>query len=197
MRPRKGGGTLLCLPNADHRRSDRWIGRPPHPSRGNRASGDHLHPAMACRSWQRLPGDTACRSVSAASANRASRGNREELARVARNTPACLSYRPDRTHRRRGQSDRHPSPPDAARHAAGHRRDTIVERDRRSPDPLGADRAAVLRAGDQDADRGDRPVRDNETRCAADQVRSERVDSTPHSSAATTCRLPRWSSARA
>src|SRR5215468_4174787 len=31
--------------------------RPAHPSRGNRASGDQPHPAMACRFRQRLPGD--------------------------------------------------------------------------------------------------------------------------------------------
>src|SRR5947209_2948030 len=60
--------------------------------RDKRASGDQPRAAMACRSRQRLPGGTACRSISAAPADRASRGNREELARDARNTPACLAY---------------------------------------------------------------------------------------------------------
>jgi hypothetical protein len=58
--------SLLCSPNADYQRADRTIRYPPHPSGGNRASGDQPHAAMACRSRQHLPGDTACRSVSAA-----------------------------------------------------------------------------------------------------------------------------------
>src|SRR6516165_67800 len=71
--------SLLHLPTADHQRSDRWVRRPAHPGRGTRASGDQPHAAMAYRSRQRLPGDPTYRSLSAASADPASRGNRQEL----------------------------------------------------------------------------------------------------------------------
>jgi len=60
-------------------------------------------PAMIAVAAIDLSGITACRSVSAASTDHASRGNREELARVARNTPTCLACRFNRTHRRRRQ----------------------------------------------------------------------------------------------
>ena len=46
---------------------------------------------MAPRSRRHLPVDTACRSVSATPADRARPGNWQELARVARNTTACLA----------------------------------------------------------------------------------------------------------
>ena len=45
------------------------------------------------------------------------RRTRQQLARVARDTPACPAYCPDRAHRRRDQSDRHPYPPDRAERA--------------------------------------------------------------------------------
>ena len=109
---------------------------------------DQPHAPMACRSRQHLPGDTAFRSVSAAPADRASRGNRQELARVARNTPACLPYRADRAHRRRSRSDRHPYPPDTAWRAPRCRRDAIAERDgRRNPDPVRADTSCAAPGG--------------------------------------------------
>src|SRR6516162_4067825 len=44
---------------------------------------------MAFRSRQYLPGDTASGSVGAAPARRGRRRDREELARVAQNAPAC------------------------------------------------------------------------------------------------------------
>src|SRR5262247_2119524 len=52
-----------------------------------------------------------------------------------------------------------------------------------APDPLRADSAAPLRAGDQDADRRNRPIRDRQTRCAADQAADQ--------SAPLQCRTPR------
>jgi DNA invertase Pin-like site-specific DNA recombinase len=83
------------------------------------------------RQWLVDPGSVyqAIRLVDPSAQRRligACRRNREELVRVARSTAAYLAYRSDRAHRRRGQSDRHPPPPDTARHAAGSRRNSIV-----------------------------------------------------------------------
>ena len=108
---------LLCLAPADHQTSDEAIDRTAYPGRGDRAARDQPSPSMASRSRQHLPGDTASRSVGAAPADRARRGDRQELARVAGNTPACLPDHPDRPHRCRGRSDRYPFPPDTARSA--------------------------------------------------------------------------------
>ena len=65
-----------------------------NPSRRNGASGGQPHAAMACQSAAStrrysLP------SVSAAPADHASRGNREEPARLARSTAAHLAYHSD------------------------------------------------------------------------------------------------------
>src|SRR5262249_47927395 len=95
--------------------------------RRDRATGDRSSLPMACRSRQHLPSDTTFRPVNAAPADRASRGDRQELARVACNTPACLSYRHDRPHRDRRLSDRHPFPPDTARRNPRYRRDATEE----------------------------------------------------------------------
>jgi DNA invertase Pin-like site-specific DNA recombinase len=121
------------------------------------AEVDHLvtqrSAPMASRSRQYLPGDTASGSVGAAPARRQRRRDREELARVAGNTPARRPHPPDRAHRCRGRSDRHPIPADTAR-STPRCCDAIAERGRRrNPDSVGADTAAAHRAGDHDADR--------------------------------------------
>jgi DNA invertase Pin-like site-specific DNA recombinase len=74
---------LLCLPPADHQGSDRAVRRAAHSSRRDRASRDQPDAPMACRSQQHLPGGTAFRPVNAAPADRASRRDRQDLARVA------------------------------------------------------------------------------------------------------------------
>jgi membrane dipeptidase len=60
--------------------------------------GVTMFPPMASRPRRHLSVDTASRSVSAASAHRARRGNRPELDRVAQTTTACLPDHPDRPH---------------------------------------------------------------------------------------------------
>ena len=60
-----------------------------HPSRGGRTAGDQPSAPMASRSRQHLPSDTALRPVNAATTDRARRRDRQDLARVACNTPAC------------------------------------------------------------------------------------------------------------
>src|SRR5215471_10519540 len=63
---------------------------------------------MASRSRQHPPGDTTFRSIGTAPALGASPRSREQLARVARDTPACLGYWPGRTHRHPSRSNRNP-----------------------------------------------------------------------------------------
>ena len=145
--------------------------RAAHSSRGDRAARHEPHAPMASRSGQHLSGDTVFRCLSATPAASASRGNRQDLARVARSTPACVGYRPDRAHRRRSRPNRHPHSPDTAWRVPRWRRGAIAERDgRRNPDPVRASTASPLRAGDQDADRQHRSVCHRETQRAADQA---------------------------
>ena len=82
----------------------------------------------------------------------------------------CRPHRADRTHRRRGRSDRHPFARDPARCTPRCRYATAKRDGRRNPDPVGTDTAAPCRAGDHDADRWHRSICDSETRCAADQT---------------------------
>jgi hypothetical protein len=86
--------------------------RLPHPRRGDRAARPQPSAPMASRSRQHLQCNTAGRCVSAALARGASQRTPQQLARLARDTPAWPAYCPDRAHRRRDQSDRHPYPPD-------------------------------------------------------------------------------------
>ena len=59
----------------------------------------------------------------------ASCGNRQELARVARSTPACVGYRPDRAHRRWSRPNRDPHSPDTTWRVPRWPRGAIAERD--------------------------------------------------------------------
>src|SRR5215472_15994929 len=72
---------------------------------------------MASRSRQHPPGDTTFRSISTAPARGASPRSREQLAGVARDTPACLGYWPGRTHRHPSRSNRNPPRSDIPRRA--------------------------------------------------------------------------------
>jgi len=133
--------------------------------------GDQPSTPMASRSRQHLPGDTAFRCICPAPTGRARRGNRQELARVARSTTARLLDHPDRAHRRRSRSDRHPFPPDKATRIHRRRSHALAGRDRRrDSDPVHPCTAAPLWARDHNADRWGRPVCRNEARYAADQA---------------------------
>jgi len=150
---KKGGHALplLCLPPVDHQRSNREVGRAAHPSRRDRADRDEPSAQMASRFRQHLQDDTASGSLSAAPPRRASRRGREELARVARNSPACLPYRGDHYNARGrpdgGESllsrvrydspfDRNPTDPRSA-YKADHEPGSMVERRQkpRAPPP--------------------------------------------------------------
>jgi len=96
---------LLCLPSADYQRPERRVRRAAAPSRSDRATRDQPRAPMASRSRQHLPGDTRYRSDGAAPAHRARRGNRQELAAVARNPPARLACRSGGAHRHRRPPD--------------------------------------------------------------------------------------------
>jgi len=80
------------------------------------------------------------------------------------NTTASLPDHPDRPHRCRGPSDRYPFAPGPARRTPRWRSETPAERDGGRNSNLGHVGAVTpRRAGDQDVDRGDRPVRHGKT----------------------------------
>jgi len=75
------------------------------------------------------------------------------------NTTASLPDHPDRPHRCRGPSDRYPFAPGPARRTPRWRSETPAERDGgRNSNLVHPGAVAPFRAGDQDVDRGDRPV---------------------------------------
>jgi len=120
------------------------------------------------RQWLLDPGgvyqSTRLADPAAQPADRARHGNRQELDRVARNTKACLSDHPDRAHRCRGPSDRYPVAPNPARRTPRWRSDTTAERaGGRNSNLVHPGAVTPLGAGDQDVDRGDRPVCHSQT----------------------------------